>query len=231
MRVASKIKATRRHRRRGATLVERVRSGLQNLILSGKISPGERLNELYLAERFRVSRGPLREAIRALEFAHLVTTAPNRGASVSRVDLEGVLELYEVRAGLARSAGRLFATRATAAQIAVLQKLHRQMCIAVDTGSATAFHRINLQFHDAIFESTGNARLREIDQTVRNELQLFIRHGSLGDVQLRLSNAEHAAFLKAVAAGEVQDAGEILEQHVLNGRQRMLENLQRMKGS
>jgi DNA-binding GntR family transcriptional regulator len=102
------------------------------------------------------------------------------------------------------------------------------MCRAVNAAAAT-FYTANLRFHDLIFEFAGNTRLREIDQAVRKELQLFIRHGSLGDAQLRVSNAEHAAFLKAVRAGDAQEAGRILEQHVLNGRQRMLENLHQMK--
>lgn len=229
MTTASKVSGMHRRRPRPSSLVEKVRSRLQDLILSGEISPGERLNELALAVRFRVSRAPIREAVRALEFAHLVTTVPNRGASVSCMDLEGVLELYDVRAGLARSAGRLFVTRATAAQIAVLQKLHEKMCAAAATGSAATFHAANLEFHDAIFKFAGNARLREIDQSVRNELQLCIRRGSLGSAQLRVSNSEHAAFLKAVASGDPWGAGQILERHVLNGRQRMLDNLQRMK--
>jgi DNA-binding GntR family transcriptional regulator len=224
----SKVKSPRRHRGEPSSLVEKVRSRLQDLILSGEIAPGERLKELELAARFRVSRGPLREAIRALELTRLVTTLPNCGARVSCIDLQGVLELYDVRAGLARSAGRLFAVRATTVQISVLQKLHDRMCRAVNAAAAT-FYTANLRFHDLIFEFAGNTRLREIDQAVRKELQLFIRHGSLGDAQLRVSNAEHAAFLKAVRAGDAQEAGRILEQHVLNGRQRMLENLHQMK--
>jgi DNA-binding GntR family transcriptional regulator len=229
--LATKLKATHRQSRQRWSLVEKVRSRLQDLILSGKISPGERLSEVDLAMRFHVSRGPVREAIRTLEQAHLVTTVPNCGARVSRLELDRVLELYDVRAGLARSAGRLLAKRATGTEIAALQKLHEQMCAAAVNGSAAVFHRTNLQFHDLIFKLAGNARLHEIDQAVRNELTLFIRRGSLGDAQLRTSNAEHAAFLKAVAVDDAEDAARILEQHVLNGRQRMLENLRRMKSS
>jgi DNA-binding GntR family transcriptional regulator len=224
MQLNSRVRA---RRLQGSSLVEKVRAALQELILSGEIGSGERLNELVLAARFRISRGPIREAIRALEHARLVTVIPNRGAIVCRLDLPGVLELYDVRAGLARSAGRLLAMRATASQIATLQKLHEQMCRAASAHSVAAFHKANVKFHDAILEFAGNARLREIDQSVRHELQLYIRSGSLGDVQLRISNSEHAAFLKAVSTGDANGAGQVLEQHVLNGRQRMLDNLQR----
>ncbi len=207
-------------------MVEQVRGALQELILSGEVRAGERLNELELAGRFRISRGPIREAIRALEHARLVTVVPNRGAIVRRVDLPDVLDLYDVRAGLARSAGRLLAARATNAQMTALRTLHERMRRAAATHSVAAFHSANRRFHDAILEFAGNARLREIDQSVRDELQLYIRRGSLGAAQLRASIAEHDAFLEAVSTGDADAAGHALEQHILNGRQRMLDNVQ-----
>jgi DNA-binding GntR family transcriptional regulator len=209
------------------TRVDELRRGIQAMILAGEIATGERMNEVALAQRFGVSRGPIREAIRALEQERLISVIPNRGAVVRRIDLAEALELYDVRAGLARSAGRLLAARATSDQISTLRMLQERMHTAVAANSASDFHSANVEFHEAILGFAGNKRLRELDRIVANELQLCIRHGSRGSAQLRASLSEHESFLAALVAGDMRASGDVLEQHVLNGRQRMLENITR----
>jgi len=195
--------------------------------LSGEVQPGERLNELALSERLQVSRGPIREAIRALEQARLVKLHANRGAIVRRLDLAEALELYDVRAAFGRAAGRLLAARATSAQLDALRDIHGRMSAAASSGSTADFQSLNLLFHDRIMEFADNARLQELDIGVRNEMQLYIREGVLGDSQLRASNSEHARILKAIVEGDPEAAGSALEQHILNGKQRMLEGARR----
>ncbi|HEV2673107.1 MAG TPA: FCD domain-containing protein [Aliidongia sp.] len=207
---------------RPLSVTENIRATLEELILSGAIQPGERLNELALSERFQVSRGPIREAIRALEQARLVSVAPNRGALVRKLDLADALELFDVRAGLGRTAGRLLAARASGSQLQALRELSDQLTAAVSIGSTAEFHRLNLRFHAAIMEFAGNARLEEMDVAVRNEMQLYIRDGLLGEAQLRISNNEHTLILNAIVDGDPERAGAALETHILNGKQRML---------
>jgi DNA-binding GntR family transcriptional regulator len=210
------------------TRVDGLRRGIQTMILGGEMAPGERMNEVALAQRFGVSRGPIREAIRALEQERLISVIPNRGAVVRRIDLAEVLELYDVRAGLARSAGRLLAARATPNQISTLRALQDRMQTAVAANSVIDFQSANFEFHEAILEFAGNKRLRELDRGVANELQLCIRYGSRGSAQLRASLGEHESFLEALVVGDTRASADALEHHVLNGRQRMLENITRV---
>jgi DNA-binding GntR family transcriptional regulator len=163
--------------------------------------------------------------MRSLEHARLVSIIPNRGVVVRKVDVPEALELYEVRAGLARTAGRLAATRATRAQLKFLSELHEKMNEAIEENDAVSFNRTNHSFHDNILSIAANARLQELDLSVRNEMQLYIRQGILGEAQMRISNAEHGQILAALKAGDSDAAGREFEQHILNGRQRMLENL------
>jgi DNA-binding GntR family transcriptional regulator len=205
--------------------VERVRAQLEQMILSGKLQPGDRLNELSLASRFGISRAHLREAVRALEEARLVQVIANRGAHVRKLDLSEALELFDVRAGLARSAGRLAVLRGTRVQIKEIQNVHRRMGAAASSADLAKFHELNLRFHALLLEAAANARLREMDLAVRNEMQLYIRHNVSSETQLRLSCEEHGAILSALLAGDGDACGEAFERHILNGKRRLMDSV------
>ena len=81
------------------------------MILNGELGVGQRVPEMELAERFGVSRSPIREAVRALDAVGLVEVVPNRGAYIRRIELAEAIEVYEVRAALFGQAGRLMAQR------------------------------------------------------------------------------------------------------------------------
>ncbi|AGT10652.1 GntR family transcriptional regulator [Paracoccus aminophilus] len=202
-----------------------VREELTRLILSGEFQPGDRLNELSLTQRLGVSRGIIREAVRSLEHARLVEIIPNRGVVVRTVDVPDALELYEVRAALAMAAGRLAAIRASKEQLDALSALHAKMVAATEANDIPSYTAANHAFHDAIFTAASNSRLKEHDLSVRNEMQLYIRRGALGHAQLKASNLEHGRILAALIASDSEGAAREFEQHIANGKQRMLENL------
>jgi DNA-binding GntR family transcriptional regulator len=205
--------------------IDDARTRLETMILSGALQPGDRLNELALSSRFKISRAHLREAVRALEEARLVEVIPNRGAHVRTLALSEALELFDVRAGFARSAGRLAVLRGTRAQTMGLQAIHRQMGGAASTGSVTKFHALNLRFHAALFDAAANVRLREMDLAVRNEMQLFIRQSVASEAQLRVSYGEHEAILSALLAAHADACGAAFERHILNGKQRLIDRV------
>jgi DNA-binding GntR family transcriptional regulator len=194
------------------------------MILSGEAQPGDRLNELSLASRFGISRVHLREAVRALEEARLVQVIANRGAHVRRLDLSEALELFDVRAGLARSAGRLAVLRGTRVQINEMRNVHRRMGKAVSGADLAKFNELNLCFHALLLEAAANTRLHEVDLAVRNEMQLYIRLNLGGEAQLRVSYDEHGAILSALLAGDGDACGAAFERHILNGKQRLMDS-------
>jgi DNA-binding GntR family transcriptional regulator len=203
--------------------VERARTQLEQMILSGELQPGDRLNELSLASRFAISRAHLREAVRALEEARLVQVIANRGAHVRKLELSEALELFDVRAGLARSAGRLAVLRGTRAQIREIQDIHRRMSAAASNAEVAKFHKLNLSFHALLLEAAANERLREMDLAVRNEMQLYIRQNVSSEAQLRVSFEEHSAILVALSAGDNDACGAAFERHILNGKRRLMD--------
>jgi DNA-binding GntR family transcriptional regulator len=205
--------------------VERLRTKLEQMILSGELQPGDRLNELSLACRVGVSRAHLREAVRALEEARLVQVIANRGAHVRKLDLSEALELFDVRAGLARSAGRLAVLRGRRVQIKEIQNIHRWMGAAASGADLAKFHELNLRFHAMLLEAAANARLLQMDLAVRNEMQLYIRQNVSSEAQLRVSYEEHGAILSALLAGDGDACGAAFERHILNGKRRLMDSV------
>src|SRR5690349_7693980 len=93
-----------------------IRAQVRAMITNGTLKPGDRVNEQALAAQLGVGRNSAREALRLLERSGLVRIVPNRGAEVRKITLEEALDLYDVRAGLARVAGRLAASRLSAGE-------------------------------------------------------------------------------------------------------------------
>src|SRR5262245_18112934 len=136
-----------------------VRHEIERLILSGELPTGSRVNENAIALRLGVSRGPVRDACRALVEIGLLDLIPNRGVFVRRMDRHDVEEVYDLRAGLSGLAGSLLASKITDADVTQLLKLVESMDDAADNGNFRRFYPIYLEFHDIILQLTGNSRL------------------------------------------------------------------------
>jgi DNA-binding GntR family transcriptional regulator len=197
-----------------------VRERIEQMVLKGEIEAGARINELRLAATLKVSRGPVREALRGLERAGLLVAIPNRGMFVRKVELEEALHLYDVRAALARLAATLATRRAGPKDVKRLQALFQRMEGTRDPGP---FFRWNNAFHAGLLELSGNPRLIEMDEAVRNELQLYLGKSVLVSHQMKKSQVEHKAVLSALQAGDAEAAGAAFEAHVHAGKERMLD--------
>ena len=199
------------------TLVQRE---LTQQIIAGDLRAGAKLNEVDVALRLGVSRGPVREAFRALEESGLVRFEKNRGVFVRQVSLEEADEIFELRALLDEYAGRRAARNATADDVAALQKLVDGMESAAGRGEVDEYFSLNLEFHERIIELAGNAKLARLYRRLVNELHLY-RRASLGAAgNLPVSVAEHRAIIDRIAAHQPAAAGRLLHDHVLHSRER-----------
>ena len=198
---------------------------VRDMIVRGEIAAGGKLNEHALAARLGVSRTALREAARLLERSNLVVIEPNRGVFVRRITLKQALDLFDVRAGLARTAGSLAAARASEAQLAAMHELHARMGAAREAGDGAGYYDANTQFHAGLMAATGNERLTLLEEMMGAELQLF-RRRNLGNAgHLEVSCAEHGRILDALAARDPVRAARSAERHVCMGKQRMLDTM------
>jgi DNA-binding GntR family transcriptional regulator len=207
--------------------MQRVTELVERLIASGELKPGDHVSEPSLALRLGVSRGPVREACRALVERGLLQSEPNRGCFVRRLSVREVVDLYDVRAALARLAGRLLAQRITREQLAELERVvtaHEEAAAAADLRRV---HALNLDFHTRIIAFSDNRRLQEIEAGMARELAIY-RRRSLGEgAYVRETAAEHRAILAALAARDAEAAGAALEAHLLAARERFLATLGR----
>lgn len=207
---------------RTASLSSAAQQEIERMILAGDIAPGARLTESWLSERLGISRGPIREAFRMLEEAGLVRQEKNRGVFVRDIPLDEAVEIYDLRAAMDEMIGRRLATSITAEQLKKARAIVDRMEAAARSGDVDAYHLLNLQFHDALVEFTGNRKLATIYRKLVKELALFRRRNLNDRGVLPHSVAEHRQILKAIAAGDAEGAGRAMYAHVIESKERML---------
>lgn len=202
-----------------ATLAQRE---LERRIISGEIRVGAKLNEADIATALGVSRGPVREAFRALDQAGLVRVEKNRGVFVRQVSIEEANEIYEVRAVLEGLIGRLAAQRIDAEELdqlrAIVKKMHAQ-----DKGrKAETYFLLNVEFHDLLARAARNGALLTNYRSVVNQLDLYRRATlSRSTDNIPISTRDHAAIVEAIAARDAARAERLMIDHVLQSRERL----------
>ncbi len=206
-----------------ATLVQRE---LERRIHAGELKPGSKLNEAELAGALGVSRGPVREAFRALDQSGLVRTEKNRGVFVRQVSLEEANEIYEVRAALEGLIGRLAAKRIRPEQLekirAVVKKMHAVVRRGGQPGDAAAYYPLNVEFHELLVAAAGNRTLQANYRRIVSELDLYRRETiSRSAENIPVSTRDHEAIVNAVAKGDEKLAERLLYEHVVLSRERL----------
>jgi len=206
-------------------LASHIVAELKQRIESGRMKPGERLNEATLAEAMGTSRGPIREAIRMLSGMGLVTAVPNRGVFVRQVSVAEMMEIYEMRALVFGFAVERVAEHLTPARRKILATLIEQMEAAANAGRGGRYYELNLRFHAALTEFSNNRRAAQVYAECVNELHLFRRPAFNYPAKMHRSNREHRAIYEAIVSGRGAEARRLAEEHVRSGRQRLLESL------
>src|ERR1700724_4447089 len=160
-------------------------------IFKGELTAGQKLIEQEVALRLGVSRGPVREAFRALEDLGLVQIEQNRGSFVRKIDLDEAVEIHDVYSALEELAARSSARRLTGTQIAELKSLVESMDVAGEAEDLDRYYALNLSFHQCLVEGSGNRRLLSIYNRLLHELHLFRRFGLMQRGEMQSSNHEN----------------------------------------
>jgi DNA-binding GntR family transcriptional regulator len=151
-----------------------VRDEIRSLIIHGEIAPGERLVETALAERFAVSRGPVRTALMELERVGLVTSVPRRGMYVSTFARRDIDELYSVNCTLERLAAREAAAIVTDEQIQELQRRLDALAKTQESGDPGQLIEDVLELHRALVHASRNARLVRLWEQISEEIRFLV---------------------------------------------------------
>ncbi len=202
---------------------------LRQAILKGELEPGERLMEIHLADRLGVSRTPIREAIRKLELEGLVLMIPRKGAEVARISEKSLRDVLEVRRSLDQLAIELAIERMTDDDIAALEAAQEQFREAVAGADAMAIAQCDENYHDIIYNATGNSRLVQILNNLREQMYRY-RLEYIKDADKRqILVLEHDQILKAVKGRHVAEARIAIREHIDNQEITVSRNIKEQK--
>ena len=188
---------------------ERIRS----LVLSGELAPATKLGQVELAERFGISRTPVREALRRLAGEGLVEPLANRGFRVADLGLDAVLKRLEVRAMLEPGIASLAAERRDERDI---EGLYGSIAREERARNGIAVHDASREFHISVAHASGNDELVRVLESlwlIEVGRRLLSRRSAVSDWQdddIR----EHREIADAVAEGRAEDAGRLMAEHI-----------------
>lgn len=206
-------------------LHEQVADRLRKMLVENRIAPGAKLNERELCEVLKVSRTPLREAIKMLAAEGLVELVPNRGAIALQLSESDVLHSFEVMAGLEGQSGELAATRITEAELAEIRALHFEMMAAYTRRDLPAYYRLNAAIHRAINAAAKNPVLIATYERVNARLQALRFKSNQDEEKWKHAVREHEQMIDALAARDAAGMRAVLIAHLHRKRDVVIEQL------
>lgn len=205
------------------SLAEGLHAVLREEILQGAMAPGTRLRETEVAQRFGVSRTPVREALKKLELEGLIADAPGRGLVVTQPSLGDIFDAYLIREVLEGLATRLAAERALDTEIMMIGSVLRQIEEANAAGLADRVIELSYQFDDLVFQAARNPRLQRLIEGSR-AAQGSSRRGNMHDPERRARSVEERrTMLKAILNRDSKAAELAAQEHLRRAREYRIE--------
>lgn len=195
----------------GAMLVSQVRDA----ILSGDLSPGQRLVEAELTDRFGATRGAVRQVLVQLEGEGLVEREHNRGARVRSISLEAAIEITEARAVLEGLCAAKAAARATSAEREGLRSIGDRMRVAVEGGDVMAYSSIAQEIHTRVRELSHQATVATLLERLRYQSVRFHFSVALLPGRPAIGLQEHLDVIAAIADGTPDAAESVMRNHLM----------------
>jgi len=202
-------------------LVDRVYRSLLDAISDGSLAPGERITQEEIAQQLAVSRQPVLQALRLLKKDGFVQDAPGRGLQVAPLDTGAIRDIYQVRGALDALAARLAASR----RFRIAPELLAAGRAAARGGNVAAMIEADLAFHHAIYEAAGNPLIAESAQLHWRHLKRVMGAVLQETRQREAVWDEHEAIADALAAGDAERAGRLIEDHSLQASNSLAERL------
>lgn len=198
---------------------------LREAILKGELEPGKRLMEIALAQKLGVSRTPIREAIRKLELEGLVVMAPRKGAEVAEITLEDLTDVLEVRKNLEELAVELCCKKATSEDIEEMKTCHENFRKALLSDDLTVMAEADVSFHDVIYRTTGNKRLIQILNNLREQLYRYRLEYIKDEDKRKVLVEEHFLLINSISNKDIEAAKNAIQTHINNQEKTIVENL------
>ena len=198
-----------------ARTADKLISDIRNEVSSGILKPGDQLEVTALAERFGVSRTPIREAIRTLVESGVLETRPRKGSFVRVLSAKQLLDLFQVAAELEGMACRLAALSLTKENVEAIERGLAKCIQAAEVQNNAEYAMANLDFHTAIHNASGNDWL--IEQLRQLQINLNSYRTMPYEIRGRLkkSTDEHKIICDAILSGDGEHACNLMRDHMM----------------
>lgn len=215
---------------RHQTLREKILETIREAILRGALKPGEKVAEPELAERFGISRTPIREAFRQLESEGYLTVIPRKGAVVTALSERDVEEFYAIKSVLEGYAARMAATNLSSKDMERLEAINDRLEQLAKDGDVKTFFRVHNEFHELFIRAAGNEKLLEL---IGHLLMKFnrLRMASLSlPGRMEISVNEHKKILDAFRKNDGERANQLVSKTAAYGGQVLIQSMAQQEG-
>jgi DNA-binding GntR family transcriptional regulator len=205
------------------TLAEQIAERLREEILSGRLAGGQRLSQESLADQFRVSRVPVRDALRQLGAEGLIESNGRSGMTVVELSVADLEELYDMRIALEPVVARLATPRMRPSD---LEEMSRQLALMEAASEPSpAWFEAHAAFHRALNDRAGRPRISALVDRLRGQTERYVRRYQLIAGRTSELGREHDLIHEAVLDGDAERVGAVVAEHMELVRDRMLEHL------
>ena len=195
-------------------LAEQIADTLEQAVFLGEYSDGERLDEIKIAQQFKVSRTPIREALQRLVITGLAEQIPRRGVFIRLPGPVELLEMFETMAELEAACGRLAALRISEDGLQRLSVANEKCQNATEMDDPSGYYLENEKFHQEIYQGAGNSFLQAKALRLQNRLKPYRRIQLQFRGRMSQSLDEHDRIVNAIRIGDADEAAKLLRDHV-----------------
>jgi DNA-binding GntR family transcriptional regulator len=212
------------------TLREKILETIREAILKGELKPGEKVAEPELAERFGISRTPIREAFRQLESEGYLSVIPRKGAVVASLSERDVEEFYAIKSILEGYAARMAAEKMNEKEMERLEAINVRLEKLAGDGDVKTFFRVHNDFHECFIRAAGNDKLFVlINQLLLKFNRLRIASLSLPG-RMETSVEEHKKIIQAFKDRSGERAESLVTKTAAYGGQLLIQSLAQKEG-
>ena len=187
---------------------------LRDRILNDEYEHGQKLNELALANELKISRTPIREALKQLELEGLVESIPNKGVYVKGFSPRDIDDMFEIRLALEGLAIQLAIDRLDEVHLAKIKDVFELMEFYTGKNEQDKINDLNILYHETIYQATQSQYFEQLLKDVHYYVSVTSRHSITQPERLETALKEHRAILHAIMAGDKEQAKETIQKHI-----------------
>ena len=196
------------------SLHDAVLNEIRDMIIEGRLTPGQRINEGQLGVRLGVSRTPLREAIKTLASEGLVEIVPAKGAFTRRFSLEDIWNILEAIKVLEQAAAQLACARASDADLTAIVALHEEMMARYAVRDRLNYFKLNQNIHSALVRAAGNPVMVQTHELLQARIKRIRFIGNDTPDRWAAAVSEHEEMIVALAARDANALAEVVGRHL-----------------